>query len=272
MPRGSDDPLDAMRLPQLEFEIQSSPPRHENAHVLATRPRPEKPNDSPNTDKQNMALTSTTRDAQMNSHVRGNLVWFEAIVTSFWERQDALFIGLEDGTSRRMNRENWEETYEITRHQMLDIVPGRTFMIATWGGYDEHKWFCDLKPVQSTLASGSALAPWATAITNRSQPSRLNITGSPASSRFGVTKYMLGINLVKGEPDKGVWQYSVEHESMDQRILTFTRQKMIQSVNKSQSWHAGPCHDVRPEDILKGAAPKLLNVVIELEKKYFSQL
>lgn len=242
-------------------------------HQMRTRQvRAEKPIHSSTTNQQNMAFTSTNQHAHMNSHVRGDLVWSERIVTSFWENQDALFIGLKDGTSRRMNRENWQETYEITRHQMLEIVPGRAHMVATWGGYDERKWFCDLKPMPLPLASASTLAPWITTITNRFQPSRLGTTGGSTSSRFGVTKYMLGINLVKGAIDEGVWQYSVEHESLDQRILTFTRQKLIRSVNRTQGWHAGPCHDIRPEDVLRGAEPKLLHIVIELERKYFSQL
>lgn len=52
-----------------------------------------------------------------------------------------------------MNYKNWDGTVEITAQKVLSLSKGAPIKIATWNGYDQNKWFCDVEPVTDPVPS-----------------------------------------------------------------------------------------------------------------------
>lgn len=81
------------------------------------------------------------------SHVYPPLVWSEGVFRAARKESDKLILELADGTVRYMNYQNWNETVQTTEARVFKLQPGAAIAIATWGGYDPTKWFCDVKTI-----------------------------------------------------------------------------------------------------------------------------
>ncbi len=79
------------------------------------------------------------------THIRGTLLWTEAVFDSFESESDGLKLWLADGSDRKMNFENWEESFLITKGKLERLSKGQKIKYATWNDYREDKWFCDVE-------------------------------------------------------------------------------------------------------------------------------
>lgn len=79
------------------------------------------------------------------SHISEPLFWTEGFLVEFGRENDQLMIKLSDGTKRYMNFENWGDSVLITEKKLAKIGKNREIKIATWGGYDSGRWFCDIE-------------------------------------------------------------------------------------------------------------------------------
>jgi hypothetical protein len=78
------------------------------------------------------------------SHISGNLTWNEEVLISHIELGSTLVITLADGTERKMNYKNWQQSYLITLDKLQNIKSGSKVKIATWEAYNPEIWFCDI--------------------------------------------------------------------------------------------------------------------------------
>lgn len=83
------------------------------------------------------------------THVRGSLVWSEGIFIRAEKTEDQLVLYLGDGSDRRMNLENWDETAQVTESKLRDLKRERPIKFATWESYDPKRWFCDVEPIEN---------------------------------------------------------------------------------------------------------------------------
>lgn len=201
------------------------------------------------------------------THVTGEVTWSEAIINTYWETADALILEIEDGTTRRMNRENWGSTFEATRDKVLQIIPRRTYKIGTWGKYSGKSWFCDIEPSTKPEVDAPSSAPWIVLVSNVVQTVRN--CDQTAEVRNGVSKYILNIPI---DGEAGLWIYEFQHRSRDRTVGFLTKQKFIKSTEPSQPPFLGKCFDIDIENFLEGQQPTLLNLTSALEKLYFSKL
>ena len=81
------------------------------------------------------------------SHVYGPLVWNVGIFRDARREYGKLVLELADGTVRVMNYKNWDGTVQITEQKIFTLKSGVPILIATWGGYDPTKWFCDVRSI-----------------------------------------------------------------------------------------------------------------------------
>lgn len=79
------------------------------------------------------------------SHVSGSLEWNLAVFRNARKESNQLILELADGSSRFMKYENWDGTVERTEKKIFSLKPGAAIRVATWGGWDSSKWFCDVE-------------------------------------------------------------------------------------------------------------------------------
>ena len=84
------------------------------------------------------------------THIHGAVIWTEAVIVNRFENQNELEIVLSDDTTRVMNRKNWEDsfnenTFEITKSKLFKLKLNSKIKFATWVGYSERKYFCDIE-------------------------------------------------------------------------------------------------------------------------------
>ena len=204
-----------------------------------------------------------------NTHVNGEVKWFEAAISTYWETADSLAIELSDGTTRRMNKKNWGSTFETTRMKVLESRPGRMYLIGTWGQYSEESWFCDISPSKKTGDQLGQEPPWMVMVSNSFTMARVN--GELIDVRNGVSTYHLNVALDDDESKNGVWAYRFDHHSLDRTITNFTKQKFIKSNDPLQRPYVGKVHEVDINYFLQGDEINLKNMIERLEKLYFSK-
>lgn len=78
------------------------------------------------------------------SHIREPLKWTDAVFAGYSKGTTGLVLRLSDASIRTMLYENWEESYPQTLDKLKMIKNGAHIRFATWNGYDERKWFCDV--------------------------------------------------------------------------------------------------------------------------------
>lgn len=81
------------------------------------------------------------------SHINGTLKWSNAIFLKCREGENGLHLILSDGTLRTMLYQNWEDSFPITLQKLKALRINTAIKFATWNGYDELKWFCDVEQV-----------------------------------------------------------------------------------------------------------------------------
>lgn len=81
------------------------------------------------------------------SHIQGTLKWSEAVFYGYLEDAAGLHINIDKNRHLTMYYANWEESYPITLAKIKLIPVGAYIKYATWNGYDELKWFCDVEQV-----------------------------------------------------------------------------------------------------------------------------
>jgi hypothetical protein len=81
------------------------------------------------------------------SHIQGALKWNKAVFCGYFENATGLHINIDKNRHLTMYYENWEESYPITLAKVQQIPVGAHIKYATWNGYDELKWFCDVELV-----------------------------------------------------------------------------------------------------------------------------
>lgn len=79
------------------------------------------------------------------SHVSKPLEWNCAVFKKVHNESNQLILELADGSRRVMNRQNWDGTVQQTERKISSLKPGTAIRIATWGGWDSSKWFCDVE-------------------------------------------------------------------------------------------------------------------------------
>ncbi len=82
------------------------------------------------------------------THIKGSLLWTEAVFDSFVPESDGLRLCLADCSDRKMNFVNWEESFPVTKNKLEELSKGQLIKYATWNGYSEDKWFCDVEVVK----------------------------------------------------------------------------------------------------------------------------
>lgn len=81
------------------------------------------------------------------SHISEPLKWTNAIFEGYAEGSRGLVLKLIDGTDRIMLYKNWDNSYPTTLLKLKNIPIGSAIKFATWNGYDNFVWFCDVKLV-----------------------------------------------------------------------------------------------------------------------------
>jgi len=81
------------------------------------------------------------------THIKGPLLWTDATFDRFKEDKEGLILWLSDGTHRTMNYANWENSHPLTLINLKKLSKGQLIKFATWNGYNEDKWFCDVVSV-----------------------------------------------------------------------------------------------------------------------------
>lgn len=79
------------------------------------------------------------------SHISGELNWTFAIFVGYKECTDGLNLFLSDGTLRIMLYKNWENSFPTTLQKLKALRINTPIKFATWNGYDQLKWFCDVE-------------------------------------------------------------------------------------------------------------------------------
>lgn len=82
------------------------------------------------------------------THISGNLIWSDAIYEKHERTASQITMTLSDGTIRYMNFKNWDMDAEETYRKLEKLTSKQKILFATWGGYDEKIWFCDVKACQ----------------------------------------------------------------------------------------------------------------------------
>lgn len=81
------------------------------------------------------------------SHIRNPLKWNDAVFDGYSKETTELVLRLSDASIRIMIFENWEDSYPQTLEKLKKIKKGTRIRFATWNGYDELKWFCDIEKI-----------------------------------------------------------------------------------------------------------------------------
>jgi hypothetical protein len=81
------------------------------------------------------------------SHIREPLRWTKARFSGYEVGAKGLILKLVDNTSRTMLYKNWDNAYPITLSKLKTLQTGEEIEFATWNGYDEKKWFCDVERI-----------------------------------------------------------------------------------------------------------------------------
>jgi hypothetical protein len=80
------------------------------------------------------------------THIRGPKEWCDAIFKSFIrEKSGALTLTLSDNSIRTMN--DWNEDTKVTEKNLENLKMGDVIRVATWGGWNKQKWFCDVEKI-----------------------------------------------------------------------------------------------------------------------------
>ena len=79
------------------------------------------------------------------THISEPLKWTDGVFSGFCDKKSELILFLSDGTKRVMNFKNWENSYPQTLENLKILKSGDLIKYATWNGYDEKQWFCDVK-------------------------------------------------------------------------------------------------------------------------------
>lgn len=81
------------------------------------------------------------------THINGTLKWTYSVFLRYEEGDDGLKLILFNGSQRTMLYDNWESSYPKTLSNLKAIPKGAAIRFATWNGYDETVWFCDVEQV-----------------------------------------------------------------------------------------------------------------------------
>lgn len=81
------------------------------------------------------------------SHINGPLKWSNATFLKYELGVNGLQLILSDGSLRTMLYQNWENSYPVTLEKIKLIRINTPIRFATWNGYDESQWFCDVEPI-----------------------------------------------------------------------------------------------------------------------------
>lgn len=79
------------------------------------------------------------------THIDGKVEWWGAIFERYLPENGKLILTLSDGKSRTMN--DWGEDSDITKVKLANLKKGDLISVATWGGWNKEKWFCDVKKI-----------------------------------------------------------------------------------------------------------------------------
>jgi len=79
------------------------------------------------------------------SHISGPLKWTNGTFLKYEKSENGLHLFLFDGTSRTMLYQNWEDSFPSTLRKLKALRINTDIRFATWNGYDELKWFCDVE-------------------------------------------------------------------------------------------------------------------------------
>lgn len=80
------------------------------------------------------------------THIRGHKEWWEAVFKSYKkEKSGELKLTLIDNSIRMMN--DWSEDTKVTEENLKTLKTGDVIKVATWGGWNKEKWFCDVEKI-----------------------------------------------------------------------------------------------------------------------------
>jgi hypothetical protein len=83
------------------------------------------------------------------SHIREPIKWTRAKFSGYEEGSNGLILKLEGDSNRTMLYKNWDNSYPITLSKLKNLRTGAEIEFATWNGYDERVWFCDVQRISS---------------------------------------------------------------------------------------------------------------------------
>jgi hypothetical protein len=81
------------------------------------------------------------------THIVGTVAWNKAIFYGFFIRDNETILLLADGTYRKMNLINWEDSYPLTLKNLFLLKSGDNIQYGTWNGYESKIWFCDVRRI-----------------------------------------------------------------------------------------------------------------------------
>ena len=81
------------------------------------------------------------------THISGTVSWNKATFYGFFIRDTKIILLLDDGTYRKMNLINWEDSYPQTLKNLILLKSGDAIQYGTWSGYESKIWFCDVKRI-----------------------------------------------------------------------------------------------------------------------------
>lgn len=81
------------------------------------------------------------------THILGDVTWNKAIFYGFYIRDNEIILLLDDGSYRKMNLTNWENSYPLTLKNLFLLKSGDTIQYGTWNSYESKIWFCDVRRI-----------------------------------------------------------------------------------------------------------------------------
>jgi hypothetical protein len=81
------------------------------------------------------------------SHIREPIKWTRANFSGYEEGRKGLILKLADNSIRTMLYNNWYGAYPKTLSKLKTLTRWEEIEFATWNGYDEKVWFCDVERI-----------------------------------------------------------------------------------------------------------------------------
>ena len=81
------------------------------------------------------------------SHIREPIKWTKAKFLGYEEGSNGLILKLVGNATRTMLYKNWDDAYPVTLSKLKALPTGAEIEFATWNGYDEKVWFCDVNRI-----------------------------------------------------------------------------------------------------------------------------